>query len=73
MNLLETFAQDPQKLLPVMTGSLLLLLASALPFFDNGAMAYNGSTTSSNVETIRVSLTRWQNLSYLVGVFPELS
>lgn len=53
MNLLETFAQDPQKLAPIMvTSSPPFLIASALAFFDNGAMAYDGSAISHTVETI---------------------
>jgi len=53
MNILGTFAQDPQKLTPIMvTSAPPVLLASALAFFDNGAMAYDGSVISNTVETI---------------------
>eukprot|EP00584_Thalassiosira_punctigera_P018279 CAMPEP_0172545480 /NCGR_PEP_ID=MMETSP1067-20121228/15388_1 /TAXON_ID=265564 ORGANISM="Thalassiosira punctigera, Strain Tpunct2005C2" /NCGR_SAMPLE_ID=MMETSP1067 /ASSEMBLY_ACC=CAM_ASM_000444 /LENGTH=453 /DNA_ID=CAMNT_0013332223 /DNA_START=170 /DNA_END=1527 /DNA_ORIENTATION=+ len=53
MNLLKTFAQDPQKLAPIaLTSSPPFLLASALALFDNGAMAYDGSVITNTVETI---------------------
>merc|ERR1712232_1320872 len=53
INILDTFVQDPQKLVPiVVTSSPPFLLASALALFDNGAMAYDGSAISNAVETI---------------------
>jgi len=45
--------KNAQKLTPiVVTSSPPLLLASALAFFDNGAMAYDGSAMTNTVETI---------------------
>ncbi|KAL7533416.1 hypothetical protein ACHAWF_004486 [Thalassiosira exigua] len=53
MNLIRTFARDPQKLLPiVVSSSPPLLLASVFTFFDNGALAYDGSTISNTAEVI---------------------
>ena len=54
MNILQTFATDPQKLTPIAVSiSPPFLLASALAFFDNGAMAYDGSSAfSSTLETV---------------------
>ena len=52
VNLLQSFIKDPQKLTPlVVTSSPPFLLASALAFFDNGAMAYDGSVLSNALET----------------------
>lgn len=53
INFFQTFMKDPQKLTPiVVTSSPPFLLASALAFFDNGAMAYDGSAITNTVETI---------------------
>ena len=54
MNIVQTFATDPQKLTPIAVSiSPPFLLASALAFFDNGAMAYDGSSAfSSTLETV---------------------
>ena len=47
MDILKTFATDPQKLTPIaVSSSPPFLLASALAFFDNGAMAYDGRSAS---------------------------
>ena len=51
IDLLQAFKNDPQKLTPIaITSSPPLLIASALAFFDNGAMAYDGSVLLSSLE-----------------------
>ncbi|KAL7542763.1 hypothetical protein ACHAXR_013095 [Thalassiosira sp. AJA248-18] len=53
VDLLQSFVKDPQKLTPILvTSSPPFLLASALAFFDNGAMAYDGAAISSALETM---------------------
>lgn len=50
MDILQSFASDPQKLTPIaVSSSPPFLLASALAFFDNGAMAYDGSSALSSI------------------------
>ncbi|KAL9188504.1 hypothetical protein ACHAXT_006882 [Thalassiosira profunda] len=53
LNLLEIFWQDPQKLTPiVVTSSPPFVLSAGLAFFDNGAMAYDGSAISNAADAI---------------------
>lgn len=53
LNFFQTFMKDPQKLAPIMvTSSPAILFASVLAFFDNGAMAYDGSSISNALETV---------------------
>ena len=50
IDLLRAFKNDPQKLTPIaITSSPPLLIASALAFFDNGALAYDGSALLSSL------------------------